>query len=76
MHIHTSDKRVLCKSQMPFYSFVLLWKPKAYNADNMPEEIWKTPLTGSQLKALIGDMSLGEGSSGGGIKIHRGFATQ
>lgn len=57
VHIHTTDKRVLCKKQMPFSSFVLPCKCKAYDSGNVPEEISKTPLTGSQLKALIGDMS-------------------
>lgn len=76
MRTHTADKWVLCNNQMPFDSFVLLWKCKACNSGNVPEEESETPLTGCWLKALIGDMSRGEGSYGGGIKIHGGSAAQ
>lgn len=61
---------------MPFDSFVLRWKCKAYGSVNVLEEISKAPLTGSWLKALIGEMSGGEGLYGGGIKIHGGSAAQ
>lgn len=76
MHIHITDKWVLCKNQLPFDSFVLHWKCKAYDSGNVPEEISKTPLTSFWLKALVGEMRRGEGSYGGGIKIHGGSAAQ
>lgn len=41
-----------------------------YNSYTVPEEKSATPLVGWGLKALMGDVSQGEGFHGGGIYIH------
>lgn len=41
-----------------------------YNSYTVPEEKSLTPLVGCGMKALMGDVSQGEGFHGGGIYIH------
>ena len=74
MHIHTTDKWVLCKCLLILLCCVR--NVKDITLIMCPEEISITPLTSFWLKALVGEMSRGEGSSGGGIKIHGGLAAQ